>query len=64
MALRDVTFEKFGPLLLEAICESLLEEINALRIANGLPAETFASFMGTLNNSLNHLTPYGWMENQ
>lgn len=62
MALRDVTYERFGPLLLEALVDSMLAEINLLRIAAGLQPRTKEYFLGQSNNSQNHLDPYDWMD--
>lgn len=62
MALRDVTFAKFGPLLMEAIAEELLEYVNELRTRDGLPAVPKAEFLGRLNNNINHLENYDWMD--
>lgn len=62
MALRDETYQKFGPLLLEALIDSLLEEINELRVNAGLQPRTKAYFLGKSNNNQNHLDPYNWME--
>lgn len=61
MALRDNTYEKFGPLLLEALIDSLLDEINFLRTAMSLQPRTKEYFLGRSNNNQNHLDPYDWM---
>lgn len=62
MALRDNTYAKFGPLLLEALIDSLLEELNELRVLHGLQPRTKAYFLGKSNNNQDHLEPYNWME--
>lgn len=62
MALRDETYEKFGPLLLEGLFDAMLDEINFLRTAQSMPVRTKAYFLGRANNSLNHLDDYDWME--
>lgn len=61
MALRDVTYEKFGPLLMEALFDCMLDEINRLRAQLSLPQIPKAEFLGRSNNIQNHLTPYNWM---
>lgn len=62
MALRDVTYQKFGPLLMEALFDTMLEEVNDLRVNAGLQPRTKSYFLGKANNNQNHLDPYGWME--
>ncbi len=62
MALRDVTYQKFGPLLIEALVDSLLEEINELRTKVGKPPRTKTDFLDKINNNQNHLAPYDWKE--
>lgn len=61
MALRDNTYAKFGPLLLEALIDSMLEEINELRVDAGKQPRTKEYFLGKSNNNQNHLEPYNWM---
>lgn len=61
MTVRDNTYEEFGPLLLEALTDSLLDEINFLRTAQGLPARTKDYFLSRCNNNQNHLPMYDWM---
>lgn len=62
MALRDITYQKFGPLLMEALFDAILEELNELRTQAGLPLRTKAYFLGKSNNIQNHLQPYDWMD--
>ena len=61
MAQRDVTYHKFGPLLMEALFDTMLDEINELRVSLGKPPRTKAYFLGKSNNHQNHLQPYDWM---
>ncbi len=63
MALRDSIYEQFGPLILEALVDNLLEEINELRTALGKPPRTKEGFLGSTNNHLDHLPEYNWMSN-
>lgn len=62
MAGRDETYRKFGPLLLEAQTLVLLEHINILRKEQGMPEITEQDLIDSLNNHLNELEPYDWME--
>lgn len=64
MALRDVTYRKFGPLLMEALFDSMLDEINELRALHSKQPRTKAYFLGKSNNNQNHLEPYNWMEGE
>lgn len=64
MAQRDDTYQKFGPLLMEALTDCLLDEINELRINTGLPLITKDHFLGKSNNTQNHLPPYNWMNEE
>lgn len=61
MAQRDELFRKFGPLLLEAICLVLLDQINDLRDNQGMPRITEQDLIDSLNNHLGGLPLYGWM---
>ena len=62
MAQRDEVFRKFGPLLMEALFDEVLDEINALRANAGLPERPKAEFLGSAHNHVNHLKPYDWMD--
>lgn len=62
MASRDETYRKFGPILTEAICLVLLDEINTLRVNQGMPEITEQDIIDRLNNHILHLQPYDWMQ--
>ena len=62
MTMRDDLFQKFGPLLIEAIALATLDQINALRSKAGLPQITPDRAMIEISNHLSHLDPYPWME--
>lgn len=61
MALRDELFRKFGPLLLEAITDFLLDEVNALRQEQGHPKITKDDYLLLLSNHVTELPDYDWM---
>lgn len=61
MSQRDEAYQRFGPLLLEALIDSMLEEVNELRALLNLPTRTKEGFLGRSNNNQNHLDPYDWM---
>lgn len=62
MAIRDDTYEEFGPMLLEALIDTMLDEINFLRTALDLPLRTKEYFLGRSNNNQDHLELYDWMD--
>lgn len=59
---RDDTFRHFGPMLLEACCWVLLDEINLLRKEQGIPEKTMQDIIDNLNNHLTELDPYDWIK--
>lgn len=61
MATRDETMQQFGPILLEALALLLLDEINILRNAAGLPPRTKQQALDAINNHVQSLPPYDWM---
>lgn len=58
---RNDTYQKFGPILLEAVCLVLLDQVNRLRKEQGMPKITERDIIDNLNNHLNKLQPYDWM---
>lgn len=62
MTQRDELMQKFGPLLLEAFGRIIFDEINDLRIHNGLPPRTWEQFFDEINNHLSSIPLYSWME--
>ncbi len=61
MAQRDELYQKFGPILLEAQTLVLLEQINILRLNQGMPEITEQDLIDSLNNHIGTLEPYDWM---
>lgn len=61
---RNDTYQKFGPILLEAVCLVILDQINALRQEQGMPTITEQDIIDNLNNHLSSLQPYGWMDEE
>ncbi len=61
MFTRENTYRQFGPILTEAICLVLLDEINTLKDNQGMPQITGQDILDKLNNHLSHLEPYEWM---
>lgn len=61
MSQRDELFQKFGPILLEAIVRLCVDEANRVRDKIGMPAITKEMFYDEINNHLSELEPYDWM---
>ncbi|GAI20609.1 unnamed protein product [marine sediment metagenome] len=62
IATRDETYRKFGPILLEAVCLVIHDQINLLRKEQGMREITEQDILDNLNNHLAELQPYDWME--
>ena len=58
---RDELYEKFGPMLIEAIILIIKDEINLLRQQHGLPERTNEQIIQTISNRLDSLSKYNWM---
>lgn len=63
MADRNDTFQKFGPILMEAGFMVLLDFQNELRREQGMPELTMQDVIDGLNNHITELEPYDWMKN-
>lgn len=62
--LRDALFQRFGPLLIEAIVKVLVDEMNTIHPGQGLPDVTYQEVFDRVMNHLSHLEPYDWMKEQ
>lgn len=62
MAKRDKLFQKFGPLLLEALVKVLVDEMNLIHPGQGLPDVTYDDVFNKVENHLSHLEPYDWLK--
>lgn len=62
MPKRDELFRQFGPLLMEAITDFLLDNVNALRQKQGMPEITKDKYLTLLSNHITELPPYEWMQ--
>ncbi len=60
---RDELYKQFGPKLLEAVVLMIKDEINALRIANGLAERTNEQLINALETKIENLFDYSWAEN-
>lgn len=61
---RDELFRSFGPVLLEAICRVIKDEINLLRSLHGLPPRTDNQIYDQISNHYGGLPPYDWMNGE
>lgn len=61
MPTRDECYRKFGPILLEAVCQVFVEEFNELRKNQGMPEITDQKIIDSLMNHCSKLLPYDWM---
>lgn len=46
--LREELYEKFGPILVEAVVQVVLQEVNILRVKAGLPERTSAEMINAI----------------
>jgi hypothetical protein len=61
MTTRDEIYRRFGPMLLEAIVDILMDEINILRDSAGLSPRTKQQLVNALENKYKTLNKYDWM---
>jgi len=61
MAQRDELYRKFGPKLLEATTDFLLDNVNALRKEQGMPEIPKDDYLSLLSNHITELPDYDWM---
>lgn len=62
MAQREELFQKFGPLLIEALTMVLVDVMNEIHPGVGLPDITYEEVYAKVANHLSHLEPYDWMK--
>jgi len=62
MSQRDELFQQFGPLLIEAITDFLLDNVNTLRKEQGMKKITKDEYLTLLSNHVTELEPYDWMK--
>lgn len=59
---RETVYRQFGPKLIEAVVETMRDEINVLRVEKGLPARTEEQIVGAIQVKLQSLEDYQWMK--
>jgi len=58
---RDKLFQQFGPYLTEVLLWLLLNQINLLRIEQGMPPITEEQLLTLALNHITEIEPYEWM---
>ena len=58
---RDEAYQRFGPVLLEAVVRKLVDEINILRSEIDLPQRTQQQVIDALTEEYQSLPDYDWM---
>ena len=64
MIIKDKLYRKFGPKLIDALVQVILDEINLLRAELELSPRTGEQIIGAIINKLENISDYEWMNNQ
>lgn len=64
MTKRDELYRKFSPILIEALFDQILAELNELRTALNKPPITKDAFLSIVEKNLHTIVPYNWMQEQ
>ena len=59
---RQDLYQKFGPLLVEAVVLIIKDEINLVRAQLGLSERTNQQIIDVVSNKLETLSEYDWMQ--
>ncbi len=62
MTTRDEVFDKFGPLLLESMLETILSELNIVRGMIGQPDVSIQHMLDSIDTKNLSLEKYDWMK--
>lgn len=62
--IRDELYQKFGPVLIEAVVLVVRDEINTLRALAGKQERTKQQMIDAVETKLNSLDTYDWMNEQ
>lgn len=62
MVTREELYKRFGPLFIEALVLIIKDEINILRQRAGLSERNDEQVITALENKLNSLEKYNWMD--
>ncbi len=58
---RDEIYQRFGPILIEALCDIITDELNTLRAEHGLSPRTKQQLLNALESKLDGLETYDWI---
>ena len=59
---KDQLYHRFGPKLIDALTQVMLDEINRLRKEVGLPPRTSTQAVNAIANKLENIPDYEWMD--
>jgi hypothetical protein len=62
MTTRDAVYSLFGPMLLEALTDVIMDEINILREAAGLQPRTKQQLLEKLKTKNDEAIKYDWVD--
>jgi hypothetical protein len=61
---RDDLYRRFGPKLIDALAQVLLDEVNLLRENAGLPPRSGSQVVDAITNKLEGIPDYDWMNKE
>lgn len=61
---REQLYHRFGPKLIDALTQVVLDEINLLRAEVGLPERTGQQVINVIANKLENIPDYDWMHDE
>lgn len=59
---REQLYQRFGPKLIDALVQVMLDEINLLRTEHNLVARTGEQVINAIANKLENIPNYDWMK--
>jgi hypothetical protein len=62
MTTKEELYQKFGPKLIDALVQLILEQFNTLRVKNGLSELTGQQVLDSLADKLAQIPNYPWMD--
>lgn len=61
---KDELYHRFGPKLIDALTQVMLDEINLLRSEMGLSLRTGQQVIAVIANKLENISDYEWMNKE
>jgi hypothetical protein len=62
MMTREQLYQKFGPKLMDALAQVILDEVNILREEVGLTTRNSTQLTDAISNKLENIPDYNWMK--